>query len=366
MPIRTQDLLASRERTLESSSRDQCVFVPNHKSGTHRFLSKHLANSAGYGGGHSFLDSTLSQSDLAFRGLLSVSEKAIVITVEEVGSIQPVVVDADVALDHAAEMMNRHHIDHLPVVKGECLVGMLSSRDLVGVVPAITPRKKRCERPERPLDRDHRVKVGDVASPQVHAVSCDMTIQRAAWLMVRHKISSLPIVRDNRIVGILTDTDLLRAFMDGIPRIQGPDPTNAWRHCAVADFMNTPVWTVEPKSSVLHAWLLMREHGVRHLAVVQDGPLALVAGIVSEEDVYYALRESRTGGDSPQPQECLPRISLADIMTHDVMTIGKYENLVHAAAKMLAHDISALLVMDSGLEGIITRSDLLKAMVKAG
>ena len=53
-------------------------------------------------------------------------------------------------------------------------------------------------------------------------------------------------------------------------------------------------------------------------------------------------------------------------MTHDVMTIGKYEKLVHAAAKMLSHDISALLVMDFGLEGIITRMDLLKAMVKVG
>ena len=288
------------------------------------------------------------------------------ITVEEVGSIQPILVGVGETLDCAAAIMNRHHIKHLPVVEGDCLVGMLSARDLVGVVSATTSRTEQAGRPDRPLDHDHRVKVGDVSSPHVCVVSCDTTIHRAAWLMVRHKISSLPIVRDNRIIGMLTDTDLLRAFMDGIPRLQGPDPTNAWRHCPVADFMTNPVWTVDATSSVLHAWMLMREHGVRHLAVVQDHPLELVAGILSDEDVYYALRESRTCGDTPQPRECLPRIALADIMTHEVITIGKYDKLVHAAGKMLSHGISALLVMDSGLEGIITRIDLLKAMVKAG
>ena len=59
-------------------------------------------------------------------------------------------------------------------------------------------------------------------------------------------------------------------------------------------------------------------------------------------------------------------MSLTDIMTHEVITVGKYDKLNQAADKMLSNNIAALLVMDYCLEGIITRKDLLKAIIMLG
>lgn len=293
------------------------------------------------------------------------SGEAAVVRVEELGTINPITVEASEPLMVAAAMMKRHRIHHLPVVAKGCMIGMLSARDLVGMAPEIANRKGKPARPERPLDPDHQLKVTDVYSAHVCSISCETTIHRAAWLMYHHKIRSLPLIRDHRVVGILTDSDLLRACISGIPRVAGTDPTVVWRHSPVADFMTAKVQTVEPTASVLHAWMLMREHDVSHLAVMRNDGLDLVSGIVSDDDVDYALRESQTDNDSARVPAAPPRMSLSEIMTREVVVIGKYAKLTQAAEIMLSNDIAALLVMDSCLEGIITRRDLLRALVTA-
>ena len=113
----------------------------------------------------------------------------------------------------------------------------------------------------------------------------------------------------------------------------------------------------------------MREHDVSHLAVMRNDGLELVSGIVSDDDIDYALRESLTArgkrGRLTDNPAAPPRMSLSEIMTREVVIIGKYDKLAKAAEAMLSNDISALLVMDSCLEGIITRRDLLRALVAA-
>lgn len=106
----------------------------------------------------------------------------------------------------------------------------------------------------------------------------------------------------------------------------------------------------------------MREHDVSHLAVVGNDSLELVEGIVADDDVYYALRERRDNDGSSNHGTRSPRVLLTEILTRNVISIGKYDKLAKAAETMLSNDISALLVMDSCLEGIITRFDLLRAL----
>ena len=118
---------------------------------------------------------------------------------------------------------------------------------------------------------------------------------------------------------------------------------------------------IEPNASVLHAWMLMRELEVQHLAVVRHDEY--VVGIVSDNDIYYALREPQPNADSIDAHPRVPAMSLSDIMTRKVISVGKYDKLSLAAEKMLSNDIAALLVMDYWLEGIITRKDLLKAII---
>ena len=282
------------------------------------------------------------------------------ITVEELGTINPIMVEDNIPLESAAEMLRCHHIHHLPVVAANRAVGMLSTRDLLGVISEGPNRKGTSARPAKSTNDGHSLKVADVRSSGLVTIPCETTIYRAAWLMIQHKIRSLPMVRDNHIVGMLTDTDLLRACMVGLHR--PTDPTEHWRRCPVADYMSTPVWKTEPTASALNAWMQMREHDVRHLAVVRNNGLDLVMGILSDDDVLDALRGTSAMDGSAQS----PTIQVAEIMTSHVISVGKYDKLTQAAEKMLSHDIAAVLVMDFCLEGIITRVDLLKAIVKMG
>lgn len=282
-------------------------------------------------------------------------------TVEELCSNNPIMVDATEPAYRAAAMMKLHRIHHLPVVADGCVVGMLSARDLIGVVPETSHRKGKPARPTKSFDTCQAMHVGDICSANVVSAPSSTGIQRAAWLMVRHNIRSLPLVRDDRIVGILTDTDLLRVCLLGSQRIRGIDASAKWHHRPVADHMSARPDKIEPDASVLHAWMLMRELEVQHLAVVRHDEY--VVGIVSDNDIYYALREPQPNADSIDAHPRVPAISLSDIMTRTVISVGKYDKLSLAAEKMLSNDIAALLVMDYWLEGIITRKDLLKAII---
>ncbi|MDB5391783.1 MAG: putative signal transduction protein with domain, partial [Planctomycetaceae bacterium] len=272
----------------------------------------------------------------------------------------PIMVDATEPAYRAAAMMKLHRIHHLPVVSDGCVVGMLSARDLIGVVPETSNRKGKPARPTRSFDSSQDIHVGDICSPTIISVPSNTGIHRAAWLMVRHNIRSLPLVRDDRIVGILTDTDLIRACLTGNQRITGIDSLK-WGRSPVADHMKSSPCTIEPTASVLHAWMLMREQDVQHLAVVRHDEF--VVGIVSDDDVFYALREPQSNAVTTDAHSRLPAMSLSDIMTREVITVGKYDKLNLASDKMLSNNIAALLVIDYWLEGIITRKDLLKAII---
>ena len=284
-------------------------------------------------------------------------------TVEELCSNNPIMVDATEPAYRAAAMMKLHRIHHLPVVADGCVVGMLSARDLIGVVPETSNRRGKPAWPTRSFDTCQDLHVGDICSATLVSAPSNTGIHRAAWLMVSHNIRSLPLVRDDRIVGILTDTDLIRVCLTGNRRFKGIDFLE-WCRRPVADHMNLSPCTIEPTASVLHAWMLMREQAVQHLAVVRHDEF--VVGIVSDDDLLYALREPQAKAVPTDAHSRLPAMSLTDIMTHEVITVGKYDKLNQAADKMLSNNIAALLVMDYCLEGIITRKDLLKAIIMLG
>jgi CBS domain-containing protein len=112
----------------------------------------------------------------------------------------------------AVTLMTRDKIRHLPVVGSDgVLRGIVTDRDLrhhlfkpdvfrsVGTVPV-----------DRLLSE---VQVGQIMSTPVVSVAPDTPLDEAAQVMQEHKLGSLPVVDRNRIVGIVTETDLLRRII---------------------------------------------------------------------------------------------------------------------------------------------------------
>jgi acetoin utilization protein AcuB len=124
----------------------------------------------------------------------------------EVTTVRP-----EAGLDAAATLMRDRGIRHLPVVDGRGrLAGIVTARDLRQALfaPAVQAH-----------DGDVRavlesLTVGDVMTRGVVSVRATASIEDAARLMHERRLGALPVVESGRLVGILTETDVLRALQD--------------------------------------------------------------------------------------------------------------------------------------------------------
>ena len=122
-------------------------------------------------------------------------------------------IHSDALAQGAAEMMRRRRIRHLPVVDRENgLVGIVTDRDLRQVLfdPIIRARAGRL------VDLLKTTTVADVMTRAVLTVQPETPLREAARLMHERKVGALPIVSGGRVVGILTETDVLKAFAQAL------------------------------------------------------------------------------------------------------------------------------------------------------
>lgn len=123
----------------------------------------------------------------------------------------PVTVTPDVSVPEAQAIMRREKIRRLPVLdKQGKLVGIVTSSDLIHASPS----------PATSLDMYElhyllsKLKVEAVMTKNVLTVSEDLPIEEAARIMADNNISGLPVMRSNILVGIITESDLFKLFIE--------------------------------------------------------------------------------------------------------------------------------------------------------
>jgi acetoin utilization protein AcuB len=122
-----------------------------------------------------------------------------------------VTIHSDALVRGAVELMRSRHLRHVPVVdRAGRLVGIVTDRDLRQVMfdPAVQARLARA------TDALRGLTVRDVMTWGAVTVTPATSIRDAAQLMHERKIGSLPVVDGDRVVGILTERDVLAAFRD--------------------------------------------------------------------------------------------------------------------------------------------------------
>jgi len=123
----------------------------------------------------------------------------------------PIVATPDLPVPEALHLMRQEHIRRMPVVdKSGRLVGIVSDRDLLLASPS----------PATSLSAWEityllgKITVHDVMTKKVITVTEDTPLEDAARIMADSKIGGLPVVRDGALVGIITETDLFKLFLE--------------------------------------------------------------------------------------------------------------------------------------------------------
>ena len=117
------------------------------------------------------------------------------------------------------------------------------------------------------------MQVRDILTPSVRTLSLSATAEEAAQEMARYNVGALPVCEDERIIGMVTDRDLVvRCIAAG--RVPALTP--------LRDMMSRSPLTLAPTDTVGHAARVMGRHGVRRLPVVDQGR---AVGILSADDI---------------------------------------------------------------------------------
>ena len=118
---------------------------------------------------------------------------------------EPVAVGPGESLGLAGRLLARHRVDALPVVRRSALVGLLAAVDVDRAHPSVASTLAVREIPAR-LDR---VRIDRVIQPAITSVGRRTPLVDAIRLMRARRLPGLPVTQGDRLVGLLTEDDLL-------------------------------------------------------------------------------------------------------------------------------------------------------------
>jgi len=249
--------------------------------------------------------------------------------------------------------MLRHGIGRLPVVENGILVGIITAYDVAKVIDEVG---------NKPLDT---IPVELYMTRDPITIDVNAPIEEAAKLMVKHDIGGLPVLQDGRLVGIITKSDIVRAFAE---KLRGK--------YRVEDHLDPNVPIVSPSHTAAYVAKLLFDTSCKRVLVVEGEKLV---GIIAPSDLAFAVplqklprkaKVYKIAGVSPRGvYATLPYIRgaalAADIMTPDPLTVKPSDDLAYAARLMVRHGFSSVPVVgDEGdIRGIVVKHHILRTLV---
>ena len=268
----------------------------------------------------------------------------------------PITVTQNMTLLEAREVLLKHHVGRMPVLdNNKKPVGIITEKDFVRAIYKLGAK---------PIGK---ILVRDFMSKNLITIKRTDTIYDCANLMKTHRISSILVLDNGNLAGIVTKTDLASVFL-----------TQSVGPLKVSEIMTSKVITVMPADSLLLVENLLVKHRISRIIVERNKK---PVGIITNRDFLPAkmpkwIREFADPKEvekyrlDPRPDEFrmnqlsyILSFRAEDIMTTNPVTVNANEDVSVAVLIMIRNGISGLPVVRNGkLVGILTKSDIVNAI----
>ncbi|MBF0806009.1 MULTISPECIES: CBS domain-containing protein [unclassified Streptococcus] len=130
--------------------------------------------------------------------------------VKEFMTKRVVFIDPDTSIAHAADLMREQNLHRLPVMDNGKLVGLVTE----GTIAEATPSKATTLSIYEMNYLLNKTKVKDVMVRDVFTLDEDASLEDAVYLMFKHKVGILPVMKGEELRGVITDRDIFKAFLE--------------------------------------------------------------------------------------------------------------------------------------------------------
>lgn len=257
-----------------------------------------------------------------------ISSRFVWLKVKDVMTRETITIASDETGGSAAKVMSDNEVSCIIVLDNGNVVGIVTVRDFLTRIV------------NKDWDWD-QIAVANMMSCPVECISPDLSVFDAIAIMEAKHIKRLPIVTGKCLIGIVTQSDLIRSLTTYC----------IWKD--VAQIMNSAVAVVQTKATVAEAVQIMSSRDIS-CAVALEGDE--IQGIVTERDILKRVIA---------PQKDPAHIKVEEVMSSSVATISPHHSVFSAYKTMDEMHIHRLIVMDNEqLCGIVTQTDILKAAKK--
>ena len=252
-----------------------------------------------------------------------------------------ITIDKDQNLSDALKLLRKHNVSRLPVTNNKELVGIISERDIANKLGS-------SKYESMPASRLH---ISSVMVKDVFTVPKTMQLEDVAKLMLDNGIGSVPVMDDEKMVGIVSKADFV-TLATGI----------AFDKITVKEIMSKKLVTVSPTERIVHARRQMLEAHVGRVPVVDDGELV---GMITSKDLMRAFIDFRKKVPEKYQKSQIKELLVEDIMSTKPTFVSKDMSITEVSELIMETGYNGLPVVEDGeVVGIITQTDILKLIEK--
>ena len=138
-------------------------------------------------------------------------------SIEAIMSTNLITVSPSATLAEARSLMHDNRIHHIPVVDGDKLVGLITLTNVLAATDSFLRDDK---------SRIHANEIGikDAMVTDVATVDINASLRHAALFLEKHKIGCLPVLDDDKLIGIITDTDFVAVAINLLEQLEETEP----------------------------------------------------------------------------------------------------------------------------------------------